>query len=176
MIRVNPRQASLRPPEITSFQILAPVGVGWGRAQSAPGQAMATQGLQKAWTRTGEGSSPSCHHCCRTEPEGALGLIPCLSLQVWTSHQVPWGPPVCPALAQDTLLCSLPPNLNLCLHSPSTFLPCSISPVFSTVPRQSPAPQSPPELWLCPPPCPHPREQNGSYQHEIRAAIGARPC
>lgn len=32
MIRVNPRQASLRPPEITSFQILAPVGVGWGRS------------------------------------------------------------------------------------------------------------------------------------------------
>lgn len=148
MIRVNPRQASLRPPEITSFQILAPVGVGWGWSpERAPGQAMATRGLQKDWTRTGKGSSPSCHHCCRTEPEGTLGFIPCLLPQGWARYQVPWSLPVCPAQAQDTLLCSLAPNLKLCLCSPSALPPCSISPVFSTVPRQSPAPQSPPELW-----------------------------
>lgn len=171
MIRVNPRQASLRPPEITSFQILAPVGVGRGRSPERTRTGDGTQGLWKDWTRTGKGSSPSCPHCCRTEPEGALGLIPHLS-----SHQVPQILPVCPAQAQDTLLCSLAPDLKLCLRSPSAFLPCSISLVFSTVPRQSPAPRSPPELWLCPPPCPHPRERNGSYQQQIRAAIGARPC
>lgn len=53
MIRVNPRQASLRPPEITSFQILAPVGVGWGRSpertRAGNGNPGIVQGLDKDW-------------------------------------------------------------------------------------------------------------------------------
>lgn len=54
MIRVNPRQASLRAPEITSPPSLTPLGAGRDKAgaQSTPGQAKAAQRLPKDQLRT----------------------------------------------------------------------------------------------------------------------------
>ena len=118
MIRVNPRQASLRAPEITSFQILTSLRVGRGRAraQSTPGQAKAAQRLPKDRPRTGVGSSPSCHRCREGKARGLLpkgtAFAPSHTsfARVPGSHQAPRHLPKCPARPQATPLCSLAPN------------------------------------------------------------------
>lgn len=182
MIRVNPRQASLRAPEITSFQILTPVGVGRGRAgaQSAPGQVKGARRLPKNWPMTSVGSSPSCHRCQEGKARGLLPkgrpFAPSHTSFAWVpgSHQVPRHIPKCPVQPQATLFCSLAPNSA----DPSS-LACSLllpsCPVVSVLVPQLLFPRSPQPLTtlptcstrLCPrcccgspklhQPCPHPR-------------------
>lgn len=199
MIRVNPRQASLRAPEIASFQILTPLGAGRGRAgaQSTPGQVKAAEdqgGLQPVVPPLPGGHSQRKGCSPRGEP------LP---------HPTPLSPG-CQGVTRyngTSPSALLSPSLLRSVHLQPT---PQASPVLSfclpTLQPQS-CPTQPPQplvtlltcgrSWLCPghccrdpelhQPCPHPhprlREQpmqagkgTAHTSNKIRAAIGARSC
>lgn len=159
MIRVNPRQASLRAPEITSFQILTPRegGQGQGRRpertraskgspEIAKGPAEDQHGLQPRLPPLPGGQSQRAaaqgDSLCPTPRLFRLGARE--SPGTTAPPQVPSSAPGCSALSTCS---SLSQALKPCPCSPSAFPPGSLSPVLpAALPRRPPAPRHPPDL------------------------------
>jgi len=163
MIRVNPRQAPLRAPEITAFPIPAPLGAGRGRA----GAQRSGAGEGSHGRSTGEGKAGG------LLPKGTAFAPSLTSLAGVPGHpQGPRGLPACPARAP---LCSLAPNSAGPSRLARALLLPSAPHHGSCFPGRSPLPAPGPSLrrsWLCPGRCCRAPSRTGPSPRSSRRRLG----